>query len=152
MKTFIQTRDDIGFAVLHTGGEVDHTVTPDHTTAIDVTGHENPESLLKKKYDLATKTWADAPVHRLAEINQYGDIIEIRQTVYTHEIDNDTILMPDEVDFRWKYINGVWIEPIFEEPVPSTVAVHPAPSTEADIVESEQLESPQGAISDTPAP
>lgn len=118
MKTFIQTRDDIGFAVLHTIGEPDHSVTPDHTTAIEVTGHEDPDSLLKKKYDPTTKTWGDAPIYRVAEINQSGDIVEIRHTVFEHEIDLDTILMPDGANHLWKYINKEWIEPSFEEPVP----------------------------------
>jgi hypothetical protein len=141
MKTFIQTRDNIGFAVLHTGGEPDHSVTPDHTTAIDITGHEDPESLIRKKYDPATKTWGDAPIHRLAEINQFGDIIEIRQTVYTHEIDSNTIVMPDEVDFRYKYINGQWVAPVIDLPVEPAPLIIPsleeinAPSQEDNVSE-----------------
>lgn len=113
MRTFIQLRNNVGFAVLHTaGGEPDHSVTPDHTTAIEVTGHENPDSLIRKKYDEETKTWSDAPVFRIADINHLGDILEIRRTVYEHEIDADTILMPDEADHLWHYIDGNWVAPV----------------------------------------
>ena len=121
MKTFIQLRNNIGFAVLHTQGEPDHSVTPDHTTAVDVTGHRDPESLLKQIYDHETKTWTPAPVFKIADIGKLGDIVEIRRTVFTHEIDEDSVVMPEGVDFRYKYIDGEWVAPVFyENVVPST--------------------------------
>lgn len=117
MKTFIQLRDGIGFAVVHTHGEPDHSVTPDHTTAIDVTGHNDPESLLKQIYNAETKTWSPAPVFKIADIGRLGDIVEIRRTVFTHEIDEDSVLMPEDVDFRYRYINGEWVAPVFHPEV-----------------------------------
>ena len=37
MRTFIQLRDNIGYATLNTPTNMpDHTVTPDHTTAVEV--------------------------------------------------------------------------------------------------------------------
>lgn len=126
MRTFIQLRNNIGFAVLTTNGsEPDHSVTPDHTTAIEVTGHENPDSLLKKQYNPESQTWSDATIYRVAEINSLGDIVEIRRTVFQHEIDSDTIMMPENVDFRWKYIDGEWVEPIFIEPVQESPVTTP---------------------------
>lgn len=123
MKTFIQTRNNIGFAILNTSGsEPDHSLTPDHTNAIDITGHENPESLLRKQYNPENQTWSDAQIFRVADINAFGDIVEIRRTVFEHEIDPDTIVMPENVDYRWKYVNGEWIEPVFIEPVQETPA------------------------------
>lgn len=128
MRTFIQLRDGIGFASLMTPkGEPDHTVTPDHTTVVEVFT-DNPNQFIKMKYDLATNTWSDAPVKRFAEINQQGEIIEIRRTVFDHEIDDDTKLMTDDITSLHKWVDGAWvlnyIEPV-EQPEP--VIIEDAP-------------------------
>lgn len=121
MRTFIQLRNNVGYATLVVAdGEPDHTVTPDHTTAIEVFT-DNPDQFLKKKYDPATKTWSDAPVIRYAEINPQGEIIEIKHTVYEHEIDHDTKLMEADTTPMHKWIDGEWvynfIEPVEQPPL-----------------------------------
>lgn len=117
MKTFIQTYNNIGFAIIYTNEGPDHSVTPEEITAIDITGQENPESLIGKRYEPANQTWVDAQLYKFALVNDSGDIIEINKTVYTHEIDVNAILMPEGVDFKYKYINGEWLAPSFELPV-----------------------------------
>lgn len=133
MRTFIQLRDGIGYATLTTPADApDHTITPDHTTAVEVFT-ENPEQFLKMKYDLETKSWLEAQVLRYAEINPFGDIIEIKYTVFTHEIDHDTKLMEDDTTTLHKWRDGEWI-------LPSVVHLEPL------IVQSEpqtMIESPQ---------
>ena len=118
MRTFIQLRDGIGFATLITpAGEPDHTVTPDHTTAIEVFT-DNPDQFLKMKYNAETKTWSEAPILRYADINERGEIIEIRRTVYQHEIDHNTKLMELDTTPEHKWIDGGWVAPIVFEPAP----------------------------------
>ena len=112
MRTFIQLRDGIGFATINTTGEPDHSVTPDHTTAVEVFT-DNPDQFLRKAYNAETGTWYDAPIIRFAEYNENGDLTEIRRTVFVHEIPNYAAVMPDEADSRWKFIDGAWQEPVF---------------------------------------
>jgi hypothetical protein len=119
MRTFIQLRNGIGFATLNTPTNApDHTVTPDHTTAIEVFT-DNPEQFLKMKYDAETKSWSDCPVFRYAEINTLGEIIEIKRTVFEHEIDADTKLMDDDTTSSHKWVNGAWVAPTFVAPIPA---------------------------------
>jgi len=121
MRTFIQLRDGIGFATVNTPvGEPDHSVTPDHTTAVEVFT-ENPDQFLKMKYDKETNSWSESPIFRYAEINELGEIIEIRRTVFEHEIDNDTKLMNIDTTSAHKWVNGDWIPPCFIEPAPVIV-------------------------------
>jgi hypothetical protein len=80
MRTFIQLRNGVGYAsVITPTDEPDHTITPDHTTAIEVFTAD-PDQFLKKKYDAETKTWSDAPVYRYAEVNNDGVPVEIKRT------------------------------------------------------------------------
>jgi len=111
MRTFIQLRDGVGYATINTTGEPNHTVTPDHTTAVEVFT-DNPEQFLRKEYNAETKEWSDAPIIRFAEINENGELIEIRRTVFVHEIPNNAVVMPDEVNGSWKFINGEWVAPV----------------------------------------
>ena len=124
MRTFIQLRDGVGYATINTTGEPDHTVTPDHTTAVEVF-IDNPEQFLYKEYNAETKEWTDAPVIRFAEINQRGELIEIRRTVFTHEIPNNAVVMSDEVDGSWKFINGEWVAPVIVGVEPTIVEEQP---------------------------
>jgi len=110
MRTFIQLRNGIGYATINTSGELDHSVTPNHTTAVEVFT-DNPEQFLCKTYNAETNTWTDTPIIRFAEINENGELIEIRRTVFTHEIPNNTVVMPNEANNLWKFINGEWVEP-----------------------------------------
>ncbi len=115
MKTFIQLRDGIAYAVINTVGELDHSVTPDHTTAFEVFT-DNPEQFLRKVYNAETGTWFDAPIIRFAEYNENGDLIEIKRTVFAHEIPDNAAVMPNEADGSWKFINGTWQASIIIEP------------------------------------
>lgn len=117
MRTFIQLRDNIAFAYVITDGEVDHTVTPDHTTAVEVTT-SNPESYIKKAYNAETQTWSPAPVIRFALLNELGEIAEIRHTVFSHEVPEYAVIMPEGANGLWKYTNGSWVEPTVLEPAP----------------------------------
>ena len=110
MKTFIQLRDGIGYATLNTTGEPDHTITPDHTNAIEVVS-ENPDQFLRKQYNEETKSWSDAPIIRFADLNEKGEIVEIKRTVFIHEVSNNSVIMPDEADGSWRFINGEWAAP-----------------------------------------
>jgi hypothetical protein len=117
MRTFIQLRDGIGYATIITPADApDHTVTPDHTNAIEVFT-DNPDQFLKMKYNAETKSWSEAPVLRYAEINAQGEIIEIKRTVFEHEVDDDTKLMEADTTHLHKWIDGEWVkeEPIVQE-------------------------------------
>ena len=117
MRTFIQLRDGVGFAVLNTpDGEPDHSVTPDHTTAIEVTGQDNPDQFLKMKYDETTKAWSKAPLIYYGETDSQGRIIEIRRTYFIHETDGFPIL-PSDFDNSWRWIDGDWVKPYIEAEV-----------------------------------
>ena len=125
MRTFIQLRDGIAYAVINTTGEPDHSTTPDHTTAVEVFTAE-PDQFLRKAYNAETGTWYDAPIIRFAEYNENGDLIEIRRTVFAHEIPNNAAVMPDEADGSWKFIDGAWVEPIiYIEPEPQAMIESP---------------------------
>jgi hypothetical protein len=119
MRTFIQLKNGIGFAtiIVPTDSEPDHSVTPDDTTAVEVFTAD-PDQFLKKKYDEKTNSWSDAPILRYAEINESGDIIEIKRTVFEHEIDHNTKLMNDDTSPLHKWIDGEWVntQPVIEEP------------------------------------
>jgi hypothetical protein len=148
MRTFIQLRDGVGYATIITPTDApDHTVTPDHTTAIEVTGTDNPDQFLKKKYDADTKSWSEAPIIRLAEINSQGDIIEIKYTVFTHEIDHDTKLMEADTTTWHKWLDGEWVLPVTQvessrvEPEPQGMIESPQ-TTEEQNVEETPTEEP----------
>lgn len=109
MPTFIQLRDGIGYAVVRTHGEPDHSITPDHTTAV-LCEDENPEQYLNKKYDEKSNTWSDAELIVFGEVDNQGRIIEIRRTFFIHEADGKPILTP-EVQPDWRWINNEWVIP-----------------------------------------
>lgn len=141
MRTFIQLRDGIGYATLTTPADApDHSVTPDHTTAIEVFT-ENPDQFLKMKYDADTKSWSGAPIIRYAEVNSQGDIVEIKYTVFTHVIDHDTKLMEDDTTTLHKWSDGEWVlpilhvEPIVVEPEPQTMIESPQTVEEQNVEE-----------------
>ncbi len=134
MRTFIQLRDGIGYATINTPtNEPDHTVTPDHTTAIEVFT-DNSEQFIGKQYNAETKSWTDAPVIRFAELNQNGVPIEIRRTVFAYTVPNDAVIMPDEVDGSYTFIDNEWVAPvIYVESTP--VALEPQTMIESSYVE-----------------
>jgi hypothetical protein len=138
MRTFIQLRNGIGYATLVTPNDSpDHTVTPDHTTAVEVFT-DNPDQFLKMKYDAESNSWSPAPIFRYAEINERGEIIEIKRTVFEHEIDHDTKLMNDDTTNLHKWIDGEWKAPVIYvpseqvEPEPQTMIESPHVQTEGE--------------------
>ena len=103
MRTFIQLKNNVGFATININeGEPDHSVTPEDTTAIEVFT-DNPEQFLKKIYNSETNSWTDAPVYSYAEINNSGDIIEIKRTVFVNEFSGP--LYTDECSPLSKWVN-----------------------------------------------
>lgn len=115
MKSFIQLHDGIGFAIIHTEGDVDHTVTPDHITAVEVDS-DNPSQFLKMKYDEKTKSWSQAPLIYYGEVDDRGNVIEIRRTYFVHETEGMPIL-PEDFEPNWKWINNEWVKPYIESEV-----------------------------------
>ena len=134
MRTFIQLRDGIAYAVINTTGEPDHSTTPDHTTAIEVFTAD-PDQFLRKAYNADTGTWYDAPIIRFAEYNENGDLIEIRRTVFAYEIPDSAVVMPDEANGLWKFIDGAWQEPVILAPSPTAVVSSPQVIEEQNVEE-----------------
>jgi hypothetical protein len=122
MKTFIQLRDGIGYAVVKTTSEPDHSATPDHSTIVEVFT-DNPDQFLCKAYNADTGTWVDAPILRYAEINGFGEIIEICKTVFAHSIPSGAVELPLEANVQWKFIDNAWQAPVVIVPVESEIAV-----------------------------
>ena len=121
MRTFIQLRDGIGYAALITPSDApDHSVTPEHTTAIEVFT-DNPDQFLKQMYNAETKSWTPAPILRYADINEKGEIIEVKRTVFSHEVDVDTKLMDDDTTHLHTWVDGAWVAPAVTEPNPPSV-------------------------------
>lgn len=136
MRTFVQLRDGIGYAVINTTGEPDHSTTPDHTTAVEVFTAD-PDQFLRKAYNAGM--WLDAPIIRFAEYNEKGDLIEIRRTVFAYEVPQNGAVMPDDADGSWKFIDGTWVEPV--------IYVEPAPQV---MIESSEIVEEQN-VEETPA-
>jgi hypothetical protein len=147
MRTFIQLRDGIGFASLVTpNGEPDYSVTPDHTTAIEVFT-DNPDQFLGKQYNAETKSWSDAPLIRYAELNENGVPIEIRRTFFAHTIPSNAAIMPDEADATWQVIDGQWVAPVIYvdsqviQPEPQIMIedIQPEPEAVAEDIQTEAV-------------
>jgi len=119
MRTFVQLKDGVGFAVVNTEKE---------TAGIEVefgTG----EQYLKKTYN--NGQWEPAPLIWFAELNYDGSIIEICKTYFISEVGDAPILTP-EIKQHFKYVDGVWIDP---SPV-----VLPLPEVEINTTVNEQGE------------
>lgn len=112
MRTFVQLKDGVGFAVVN---------TPNETAGIEVelgTG----EQYLNKFYD--NNKWTDAPLIWFAEIGHDGSILEFKKTYFVSEIGNAPILTPD-VKPSAKWLNGAWVNPpvveLFADPMVDSV-------------------------------
>lgn len=111
MRTFIQLRNGVGYAIIITPTEApDHTVTPDHTTAIEVFT-DNADQFLKMKYEAETKSWSDAPLFVYGVLDEDGNIIEIRRTVFEYETDRH-ILIPADFERDWRWVDNEWVKPV----------------------------------------
>lgn len=111
MRTFIQLRNSVGYAVVRTQQIPDHTTTPEHTTILEIDSALDGESFLRKKYNEDTKTWTDAPVFKYAIINTEGYVVEIRETVFEHELNKTNILWDQTIPLTWKWNGTEWIDP-----------------------------------------
>jgi len=111
MKTFIQLKDNVGFAVVNTTGETD---------GIEVqfgTG----DNYLGMLY--SDGSWSVAPTIKYAILNEDGSIIELRQTKFPSDLSPWPEWNP-EIPTTWKWIDGAWVDPspIVEEPAPEAPA------------------------------
>ena len=105
MRTFIQLKDNIGWAVVNTPGETDG-IEVDSGTGDFYVG---------KLY--SNSEWSIAPLIRYAIVNESGNIVELRETKYSSEVGS----WPEwnsEIPTTWKWIDGSWIDPtpVVEEP------------------------------------
>ena len=114
MATYIQLRNNVGYAVVNSHGEPDHSVTPDHTTVVEIES-DNPDSYLRKKYDPITKNWSDAEIIVWAEISPNGSIMQIKNTYFSHEVAGP--LVTPDVEPHWKWLNNEWVRPITPDEV-----------------------------------
>ena len=117
MRTFIQLQNNIGFStVIVPSGEPDHSVTPNNITAVEVFT-DNADQFLGKLYNQETNSWSDAPVIYYSEINQAGEIVEVRRTVFAHEVPANSQILSDNITAQHRYIDGEWVAPVVVEPV-----------------------------------
>ena len=106
MRTFIQLKDGIGFAIVNTAGETEGIEVP-FGTGEEYLGHTYNNG-----------TWTESPIIKYAVIDEFGNILEIRQTRFSSEVGS----FPEwntEIPTTWKWINGSWIDPnpvVEEEP------------------------------------
>ena len=129
MRTFIQLRDGVGFAVVHTNGDVDHTITPDHTTAIEVET-DNADDFLNMKYNFETKSWTKPSLILWGVPDEKGNIVEVQRTYFQHLAHGPTL--PDDFEGNWKWINNEWVKPYIEAEVIETPSQISAPVDETD--------------------
>jgi hypothetical protein len=102
MRTFIQLKDGIGWASVNTTGEIE---------GVEVFT-DNPEQFLGKK--LTTQgTWVDTEEIKYAIVDEDGNIIEVRKTVYPSVVENNPI-MSAEVKPNWKWNGSEFIAPVTE--------------------------------------
>jgi hypothetical protein len=113
MRTFIQLKDGVGWASVNTDGEVEGSIEVEVGTG---------DFYIKKKY--LDGVWSDADIIRFAEINEDGEIIEIKHTYYSSEANN--MIMDSNTKGSSRWINGAWVHAEVVTPAPETVA---APET-----------------------
>ena len=99
MRTFIQLKDNIGWAFVNTTESIPGGIEVEFGTG---------ESYLKKKYE--NGSWTDAELIKYAEINEEGTIIEVKRTHYASEVSGPIMTPEVKLDFQWK--NDSWVEPI----------------------------------------
>ena len=109
MKTFIQLKDNVGFAFVNTSGETDGIEIPFGTG----------ESYLEKVYD--NGSWSVAPTIKYAIIDEFGKIVEIRQTKFISEV-GPWPQWNIEIPTYFKWSNGEWIDPT---PIIETTYIEP---------------------------
>ena len=96
MRTFIQLKDNVTFAIVNTDGETEGIEVP----------YGTGENFLKKKYQ--DGEWNDAPLITYAEVNSKGGIMEVRHTYFESEVGNNPTLNQD-TDYSFKWVDGEWV-------------------------------------------
>ena len=114
MRTFIQLKDNVGWASVNTDGEVEGSIEVEPN---------NGDFYIKKKY--INEVWSDADLIRFAEINEDGEILEIKNTYYSSEA--TTYIMDSNTKSSSKWINGSWVHAELILPPEQTV-FDPEPS------------------------
>jgi hydrogenase maturation factor HypE len=101
MRTFIQLKDGIGWASINTTSKIEGAIEVDSGTG---------DFYIKKKYD--NGVWTDAELIKFAEINEDGDIVEIKRTYFSSEVDGPIMNFDTKSTHKW--VDGVWVisEPI----------------------------------------
>jgi hypothetical protein len=108
MRTFIQLKDNIGWASVNTDGEVEGSIEVEVGTG---------DFYINKKY--LDGVWSDAEIIRFAEINEYGEIIEIKQTYYSSEVSG--VIMDSSTKSTSKWIDNAWVHCEFVAPTEPTI-------------------------------
>jgi acyl-coenzyme A synthetase/AMP-(fatty) acid ligase len=98
MKTFIQLKDEIGFAFVNTVG---------NTEGIEVS-FGTGENYLGQLY--SNGQWSVAPTIEYAIINEDGNIIELRKTKFPSEL-GPWPEWNSEIPTTWNWIDGSWVDP-----------------------------------------
>jgi len=80
MKTFIQLKDNIGWASVNTDGEVQGSIEVEAGTG---------DSYIGKKY--IDGSWSDAELIKYAIVDAEGTVIEVKQTYYPSEVTGTVI-------------------------------------------------------------
>lgn len=111
MRTFIQLKDSIGFAIVNTAGETD---------GIEVAFGSGDEYIGKLYSD---GYWSVAPTIKYAIVDENGNIIEIRQTKFYSDL-GPWPEWNSEIPVTWKWIGGSWVDPtpVVEIPAPEEPA------------------------------
>lgn len=104
MKTFIQLKDGVGWASVNTDGEVSGSIEVDSGSG---------DFYIKKKY--IDGVWSDADIIRYAEVNEDGEIIEIKFTYYSSEVNGPVMDANTKSNSKW--INGSWESPVVVQTV-----------------------------------
>lgn len=108
MKTFIQLKDSVGWASVNTTGEVEGGIEVDSGTG---------DFYIKKKYE--NGIWSEAELIRYAEINEDGDVIEIKRTYFSSEVDGPILSVDIKSTAKW--IDGAWVNFEKIEPIEQVV-------------------------------
>ena len=112
MKTFIQLKDNIGFASVNTPGQTDGIEVEPGTG----------DQYIGQLY--SNGEWSIAPIINYAILDAQGNIIELRETKFSSELGS----WPEwnnEIPLSWRWLDGAWIDPnpIIETPVPEEIPV-----------------------------
>lgn len=98
MKTFIQLKDGIGWAFVNTDGNIEGAIEVEFNSG---------ESYIKKKYE--NGVWLDSEVIRYAEVNENGNIIEIKRTNFPSDVSGP--IMESEITAAHTWVDGAWVAP-----------------------------------------